>query len=119
MRHLKRTPNGLVVRATPDDFRAIDDAIHVFRNSTAHAVDGIADQILREFHEGELTADSIERLSKWANSGATFAGAVDPAKAVASLLLGCSLDRLIDEEGRRMIDYATRVVNLAARIGAT
>jgi hypothetical protein len=95
----------------------VERAIESFLASTNHAVDSFADLLLHDFHARCVSPDAIERLSKWANSGGTFASAVDPARRVAGVLLACPLPRLIDEHGSRVPDYDAVVAALGRQIG--
>ena len=101
---------------TATDDQAVERAIESFRGSTNHAVDGFADLLLQDFRARCISPDAIERLSKWANSDATFASAVGPARSVVNLLLACPLSRLIDEHGKRVPDYEALVDALGRQI---
>lgn len=101
---------------TAADVESVELAIEAFRSSTNHGVDGFIALLLGDFRAGCLTAEAIERLSKWANSDGSFARAVEPARAVVRLLIGCPLSRLIDEDGHRVPDYAERVKALGEQI---
>jgi len=114
--HLGGQPRIHLSDVTAADVESVELAIEAFRSSTNHGVDSFVALLLGDFRAGCLTAEAIERLSKWANSDGSFARAVDPARAVVQLLIGCQLSRLIDEDGRRVPDYAERVEALGKQI---
>lgn len=120
MRRTFQTPNARpqvsLSDVTATEEQAVERAIECFRASTNHAVDSFADLLLHDFHARSVSPDAIERLSKWANSGATFANAVDPARAVVGVLLGGHLPRLIDEDGKRVPEYDGLVAALGRQI---
>ena len=107
-------PQVLLRDVTTAEELAVESAIEILRCSTKHGVDGIADLLLQDFRARCISTDSIERLSKWANSDFTYASAVDPARSVVRILLACPLMRLIDEHGKRVSDYEV-IVNALGR----
>jgi hypothetical protein len=109
-------PVVMLADVSARDEQHVNEALDAFRASTRHAIQGMIDLLRDGFAARCLSADAIERLSKWANSGGTYASAVGPACRVARLLLGCSLERLIAEDGTRVPDYDARVTALGRRV---
>lgn len=95
---------------------AIESALNTLEASTNHHIASFIAQLRSDIGAGRISTDSIERLSKWANSGYSFASAVAPAQKVSSLVLGLQLPRLIDSEGDRVDNYSALIENLKKQI---
>lgn len=109
-------PQVTISNLSSDERVAIERAIQSLHDSTEHSVEGIANLVRQDLEAGCLTINTIERLSKWANTGGSFASAVNPARKVARLLLGCPLVRLVDKENNRVNNYLELVEALGRQI---
>jgi len=92
LQRVPSTDNGCLTielrDVTDADDQQVYSALDAFRSSTNHGVGSTIDLLQRDYETRNLSAEAIERLSKWSNSDSSFASAVDPARKVAQHLSG-------------------------------
>ena len=70
----------------------------------------LGEDVRQGIRQGQMTTQSIERLSKWCHTGGAYTRGEEPARRLAFDLLGTELPRLVDEEDVRLPDYRERIL---------
>jgi len=101
---------------SPDDKKNFNALLSKLAASTTRPVQTMIDDLAAGFNKSHITADVVERFSKWCNTGGAYGSAVAPAREISMFLFGLTLERLIDSDGRPVEDYKQKIERMSARM---
>jgi hypothetical protein len=101
---------------TEDDKKKVSAAAESLLASIDHDVESVVSKVLGDFDSRRVRGSTMEQLSKWCHSGASFTSAVEPACVLARTVFGVLPPRLLDQNDKRVADYNSIVESLLKQI---
>jgi len=92
-------------KVTQEDSNTVDQLANIFIRIAPVGAEVMANLVIDGFIKKTIPAKTIERLSKYFDTGGIWEVAEEPAKEIAKFLFRCEFPRLVDNEDNPFPDY--------------